>query len=109
MAISWYAVPGERASRPSARAGARDRDAADAEEPSRAARAGQRSFTLPPEAILIRRMHGIVAIVLHAAARGRRLGRDRRRVPHGDAPATALGQAEADFFARRGQTAGPAG
>jgi hypothetical protein len=59
-------------------------------------------FTLPPDAILIRRMHGIVAIVLGQLRAGADWGSIAAEYLHGEPPATALGQAEADFFARRG-------
>ena len=63
-------------------------------------------FTLPPEAILIRRMHGIVAVVLGQLRAGANWGAIAAEYLHGEAPATPLGQAEAEFLARRGRTAG---
>jgi hypothetical protein len=60
-------------------------------------------LTLPPEAILIRRMHGIVAIVLEQLRAGADWGAIAAEYLHGAAPATELGQAEADYFARRGR------
>ena len=60
-------------------------------------------FTVPPEAILIRRMHGIVSTVLHQLRAGADWGAIAGEYLHGAAPATALGEAEADFFARRGR------
>jgi predicted unusual protein kinase regulating ubiquinone biosynthesis (AarF/ABC1/UbiB family) len=62
MAIKWYAVPGERRFSPVDRR-ERDRERTDPEERA-AMRMQVNQFTLPPEAILIRRMHGIVAVVL---------------------------------------------
>src|SRR6185312_10108312 len=62
MAIKWYAVPGERRFSPDDRRD-RDRERPDSEERA-AMRMQVNQFTLPPEAILIRRMHGIVAVVL---------------------------------------------
>jgi hypothetical protein len=61
-------------------------------------------FTLPPESILIRRMHGIVAIVLDQLRAGANWGAIAAEYLHGEPPATPLGQAEADFFAGRGRT-----
>ena len=66
-------------------------------------------FTLPPEAVLIRRMHGIVAVVLGQLRAGADWGAIAAEYLHGEPPATPLGQAEADFFARRGRTAAAAG
>ena len=62
-------------------------------------------FTLPPEAILIRRMHGIVAVVLRQLQAGADWGAIAAEYLHGDPPATPLGRAEADFFSRAGATA----
>ena len=65
-------------------------------------------FTLPPEAILIRRMHGIVAVVLaNLSARaptGARSPRNTSRRANLD----AAGEAEAAFLARHGRTTGAA-
>ena len=63
-------------------------------------------FTLPPEAILIRRMHGIVAIVLGQLRAGADWGAIASEYFHGEPPATPLGEAEAAFFARRGRPTG---
>ena len=59
-------------------------------------------FTLPPESILIRRMHGIVAVVLEQLRAGADWGAIAAEYMHGASPATPLGRAEADFLARRG-------
>jgi hypothetical protein len=61
-------------------------------------------FTLPPEAILIRRLHGVVAVVLRQLRAGADWGAIAAEYLHGDPPATALGDAEAEFFSR-GQSA----
>jgi len=61
-------------------------------------------FTLPPDSILIRRMHGIVAVVLEQLRAGADWGAIAAEYLHCSEPATPLGQAEADFFARRGRT-----
>jgi hypothetical protein len=58
-------------------------------------------FTLPPEAILIRRMHGIVAVVLGQLRAGANWGAIAAEYLHGEAPATPLGEAEVEFLARR--------
>src|SRR5689334_11837974 len=104
MAIRWYAVPGQRRFSPMDRRG-RDRERPDAEERA-AIKVQVNQFTLPPEAILIRRMHGIVAVVLGQLRAGADWGAIAAEYLHGEAPATPLGQAEADFLARRGATAG---
>jgi predicted unusual protein kinase regulating ubiquinone biosynthesis (AarF/ABC1/UbiB family) len=102
MAIKWYAVPGERRFSPDGARRGRDRERPDSEE--RAAMKLQvNQLTLPPEAILIRRMHGIVAIVLEQLRAGADWGAIAAEYLHGAAPATELGQAEADYFARRGR------
>lgn len=106
-AIEWYAVPGEcRFSPEDARRG-RDRERPDNEQRA-AMRLQVNQFTLPPESILIRRMHGIVAVVLEKLRAGADWGAIAAEYLHGEPPATPLGQAEADFFARRGRTAGAA-
>src|SRR6476620_3309332 len=105
MAIRWYAVPGERRFSP-----ADARRDLDRERPDQEGRAAMRvqlnQFTLPPEAILIRRMHGIVAVVLGQLRAGADWGAIAAEYLHGEPPATLLGQAEAEFFAQRGRTAG---
>jgi hypothetical protein len=58
-------------------------------------------LTLPPESILIRRMHGIVAIVLGQLRAGADWGAIAAEYLHAEPSATPLGQAEADFLARR--------
>jgi predicted unusual protein kinase regulating ubiquinone biosynthesis (AarF/ABC1/UbiB family) len=99
-AIKWYAVPGERRFSPEDGGRGRDRERLD-EEQRAAMRMQVNQFTLPPEAILIRRMHGIVAVVLGQLRAGADWGAIAAEYLHGEAPATPLGQAEADFFARR--------
>ena len=54
-----------------------------------------------PTAILIRRMHGIVAIVLSQLRAGGDWGAIAAEYLHGDPPATPLGQAELEFFGTR--------
>jgi hypothetical protein len=60
-------------------------------------------FTLPPEAILIRRMHGIVAIVLGQLRAGADWGAIAAEYLDGEPASTPLGEAEAAFFGRRGR------
>ena len=55
-------------------------------------------FTLPPETVLIRRMHGIVGIVLWQLRAGADWGAIAGEYLHGEPPATTLGDAEAAFF-----------
>jgi predicted unusual protein kinase regulating ubiquinone biosynthesis (AarF/ABC1/UbiB family) len=102
LATKWYAVPGERRFSPTHERRGRDRERPDIEQ--RAAMKTQvNQFTVPPESILIRRMHGIVAIVLQQLRAGADWGAIAAEYLHGAPPATVLGQAEADFFARRGR------
>jgi predicted unusual protein kinase regulating ubiquinone biosynthesis (AarF/ABC1/UbiB family) len=97
MAIKWYAVPGTRRfSRDDARQG-RDRGRPDNEQRA-AIRVQIHQFTLPPEAILIRRMHAIVAVVLQQLGAGADWGAIAAEYLHGERRATQLGRAEADFF-----------
>ena len=56
-------------------------------------------FTVPPEAILIRRMHGVVAIVLRQLRAGADWGAIAAEYLNEAPPATPLGRAEADFLA----------
>jgi predicted unusual protein kinase regulating ubiquinone biosynthesis (AarF/ABC1/UbiB family) len=102
MAIRWYAIPGER------RFGTSDaRRDPDRERPDRDGRAAMRlqinQFTLPPEAILIRRMHGIVAVVLGQLRAGADWGAIAAEYLHGEPASTPLGEAEAAYLGRRGR------
>jgi predicted unusual protein kinase regulating ubiquinone biosynthesis (AarF/ABC1/UbiB family) len=103
MAIKWYAVLGQRRFSAERARPSRDRERLDAEE--RAAMKLQvNQFALPPESILIRRMHGIVAVVLQELRAGADWGAIAAEYLHGADPATPLGQAEADFLRfRRGR------
>jgi predicted unusual protein kinase regulating ubiquinone biosynthesis (AarF/ABC1/UbiB family) len=107
MAIKWYAVPGERRFAPDHARRGRERDRLDGEQRA-AMRLQINQFTLPPESILIRRMHGIVAVVLEQLRAGADWGAIAAEYLHGEPPATPLGQAEADFLARAGGRAGVA-
>ena len=99
-AIKWYAVPGERRFSGGSRHREHEPDRLDDEERA-AVRAQVDQFTVPPTAILIRRMHGIVAIVLSQLRAGGDWGAIAAEYLHGDPPATPLGQAELDFFGTR--------
>jgi predicted unusual protein kinase regulating ubiquinone biosynthesis (AarF/ABC1/UbiB family) len=99
MAIKWYAVPGQRRFSPKDAGRGRDRERPDSDERA-AMRTQVNQFTLPPDSILIRRMHGIVAVVLEQLQAGADWGAIAAEYLHQDPPATPLGQAEADFFAR---------
>jgi len=107
MAIKWYAVPGARrfgtnGSRP-------DGNRARPDSEQRAAMRMQvNQFTLPPESILIRRMHAIVAVVLEQLRAGADWGAIAAEYLHAAPRATSLGQAEADFLTRRGRRVGAA-
>jgi predicted unusual protein kinase regulating ubiquinone biosynthesis (AarF/ABC1/UbiB family) len=99
MATKWYAVPGYRRFEPDDERRRRDRERPDSDDRA-AMRTQVNQFTLPPEAILIRRMHGVVAIVLRQLRAGADWGAIAAEYLHGAPAATPLGQAEADFFAR---------
>jgi len=98
MATSWYAKPGfRRFGDPSGRRTGRDRP-----DPEQAAREREQvhQFALPPESLLIRRMHGIVAIVLGQLRAGADWGAIAAEYLHGATPATPLGELEAGAAAR---------
>jgi len=107
MAITWYAGPGERRFSPEGARRRRDRGHPDGEQRA-AMRMQINQFTLPPESILIRRMHGIVAVVLQQLRAGADWGAIAAEYLHRHEPATQLGSAEADFFAQGGRRAGAA-
>jgi predicted unusual protein kinase regulating ubiquinone biosynthesis (AarF/ABC1/UbiB family) len=97
MAVKWYAVPGERRFSPDDARQGRDRGRPGSEQRA-AMRVQINQFTLPPEAILIRRMHAIVAVVLQQLGAGADWGAIAAEYLHGEQDATQLGRAEADFF-----------
>lgn len=99
-AINWYAVPGARRFAGGDEHRASDRERLDDEQRS-AVKAQINQFAMPPDAILIRRMHGVVAIVLHTLRAGADWGAIAGEYLHGAPPATPLGEAEADFLAHR--------
>jgi predicted unusual protein kinase regulating ubiquinone biosynthesis (AarF/ABC1/UbiB family) len=100
-AIKWYAVPGHRRfSGGSSRRG-HDRERSDADQQS-SIKNQVNQFTVPPDAILIRRMHGVVGIVLHNLRAGADWGAIAAEYLHGEPPATTLGRQEAEYLRRRG-------
>jgi predicted unusual protein kinase regulating ubiquinone biosynthesis (AarF/ABC1/UbiB family) len=107
MAIKWYAVPGMRRFGIDGDRRGRDRTPPDSEQRA-AMRIQVNQFTLPPESILIRRMHAIVAVVLDQLRAGADWGAIAAEYLHAAPPATPLGEAEADFLAGRGRRAGAA-
>jgi predicted unusual protein kinase regulating ubiquinone biosynthesis (AarF/ABC1/UbiB family) len=99
-ATRWYAVPGEHRFSPDHEARGRDREHPDDEQRA-AMRTQVNQFTVPPDSVLIRRMHGIVGIVLGQLRAGADWGAIAAEYLHGEAAATPLGRGEAEFLARR--------
>jgi predicted unusual protein kinase regulating ubiquinone biosynthesis (AarF/ABC1/UbiB family) len=100
-ATRWYTVPGQH--RFSGDHGRRGRERPPVDEERQAQVKDQLSrFTLPAETALIRRMHAIVAVVLGQLRAGADWGAIAAEYLHGEPPATALGEAEAEYFATRG-------
>ena len=98
-AVGWYARPGFRRFSPDS-AGERHPDRPRPDAAQRAAGKEQvNQFTLPPDAVLIRRMHGIVAVVMGQLRAGADWGAIAAEYLHDGPPATELGEAEAAFFA----------
>src|SRR5215212_8189602 len=95
-------LPPDRADLVDADRRGRDRTRPDGEERA-AMRVQINQFTLPPDSILIRRMHAIVAVVLEQLRAGADWGAIAAEYLHAEPPATALGQAERDFLDRRGR------
>jgi hypothetical protein len=102
-ATRWYAVPGVRRFSPDRTRDGRERERPEGEE-REAIRAQVNQFTVPPDSILIRRMHGVVGIVLTQLRAGADWGAIAAEYLHGEPPATALGHAEAEFLVGRGRT-----
>jgi predicted unusual protein kinase regulating ubiquinone biosynthesis (AarF/ABC1/UbiB family) len=96
-ATRWYALPGKRRLSPERRR-PRDAEPGDAQpgdaEREAAFREQAGRFTLPPETILIRRMHALVAIVLTRLRASADWGGIAAEYLHGEPPATELGHAE---------------
>ncbi len=100
-ATRWYAVPGVR--RFDGEFGGRDRERPRLDEARRDAVKDQfGAFTLPPETVLIRRMHTIVGAVLGQLRAEADWGAIAAEYLYGDPPATPLGEAEAEYFAHPG-------
>ncbi len=106
-ATGWYALPGQRrfaaadpgnGGQPAPAAHGHERGG---HERGGAAREQVNQLTLPPEAILIRRMHGVVAAVLETLRAGADWGAIAAEYLHGEPPATELGRLEAAFYAAR--------
>jgi len=108
FAIGWYAIPGGRRFSPDNRRGPSDREPRDAAQRA-ASRDQVNQFTLPPESMLIRRMHGLVAVVMSQLRAGADWGAIAAEYLQGDPPATDLGRAEAEFFSGRRRRTAPAG
>ncbi len=101
-AIKWYAVPGPRRFGATHERRGRDQEQPDSEQRA-AIKTQVNQFTVPPDAMLIRRMHGVVAIVLQRLRAGADWGAIAAEYLHKTPPATPLGQAEADFLSDRGR------
>jgi predicted unusual protein kinase regulating ubiquinone biosynthesis (AarF/ABC1/UbiB family) len=91
-ATRWYAVPGGDWLSAQHRA-RRQREEGDEDLREQAGR-----FTLPPETILIRRMHALVAVVLGRLKASADWGAIAAEYLHREPPATTLGREEAAFF-----------
>ncbi len=98
-ATQWYAVPGERRFTGERPQRERERRPADSERQDEV-KDQLSQFTLPAETILIRRMHTIIHAVLVQLRAGADWGAIAAEYLHGEPPATALGEAEAEYFAR---------
>jgi predicted unusual protein kinase regulating ubiquinone biosynthesis (AarF/ABC1/UbiB family) len=99
-AIKWYAVPGPRRFDGNHARREPNPELSDGDQRA-AARAQVNQFTVPPDSVLIRRMHAMVGIVLQQLEAGADWGAIAAEYLHGAPPATALGEAEVAFFARR--------
>jgi predicted unusual protein kinase regulating ubiquinone biosynthesis (AarF/ABC1/UbiB family) len=106
-ATRWYAVPGQRrfADIGDEHEGERRPVEGEPGRPDEEKRAEFRNqvnqFTLPPDAVLIRRMHGVVAVVLQNLRAGADWGAIAGEYLHREPPATELGRQEAQFLAAR--------
>jgi predicted unusual protein kinase regulating ubiquinone biosynthesis (AarF/ABC1/UbiB family) len=100
MAVGWYAIPGFRRFSPDDHRREGRRESRDPEERA-AMRAQVNQFALPPETVLIRRMHGIVAVVLGQLRAGADWGAIAGEYLRDGPPATALGEAEAAWRGSR--------
>ncbi|MFA4928900.1 MAG: AarF/ABC1/UbiB kinase family protein [Patulibacter sp.] len=104
MTTGWYARPGVRRLAPD-----NAREHGIGERSDREQRAAIREqvnqFEIPPEAILVRRMHGIVAVVLGQLRAEADWGGIAAEYLDGADPVTPLGVAEAEYLAARRGTA----
>jgi predicted unusual protein kinase regulating ubiquinone biosynthesis (AarF/ABC1/UbiB family) len=100
-AVKWYAVPRYRrfSAGTERRGGERDRPEPEQRDEIRNQ---VNQFTIPPESILIRRMHAMVVVVLQSLRAGADWGAIAAEYLHGEPPATPLGEAEAEFRKRLG-------
>jgi hypothetical protein len=96
-------VPGQHRFSPDRSRRGRERERPEAEERA-AIRTQVNQFTVPPDSILIRRMHGVVGIVLEQLRAGADWGAIAAEYLYGEPPATPLGEAEARFFLGHGRT-----
>jgi predicted unusual protein kinase regulating ubiquinone biosynthesis (AarF/ABC1/UbiB family) len=98
MALGWYALPGFRRFGDDVGRGRRRRRERPADEQRAEQRTQANQFTLPPESLLIRRMHGVVAIVLGQLHAGADWGAIAAEYLDDDAAsATPLGEQEAGY------------
>jgi predicted unusual protein kinase regulating ubiquinone biosynthesis (AarF/ABC1/UbiB family) len=99
-ATRWYAVPGVRrfTGEEGGRTGERQPIGPGPQDDTKQQ---LNEFTLPPETILIRRMHVIVAAVLGQLRAGADWGAIAAEYLYGEPAATPLGESEAAYFARR--------
>jgi predicted unusual protein kinase regulating ubiquinone biosynthesis (AarF/ABC1/UbiB family) len=105
MATKWYAVPGWRRFSPDGAGRPPRPDAPDADQRAEI-RQQVNQFTVPADAVLLRRMHGMVAVVLQQLRAGADWGAIAAEYLHGAPAATPLGEAEAGFLAPRGPRSG---
>ena len=99
-ATRWYAVPGERRFGTGGRQ--RERERPGPEERAEI-RNQVNQFAVPPQSVLIRRMHAMVAVVLRSLRAGADWGAIAAEYLHGAAPSTELGRAETEYLAARGR------
>lgn len=100
-ATRWYAVPRERRFGSSRQRRDGDHNGRPDAEQRAAMRSQLEQFTVPPESILIRRMHGVVVTVLLQLRAGANWGAIAGEYLHGEPPATPLGESEAAYLSRR--------
>jgi len=101
-AVEWYAVPGDRRFSDGDHARERNRERPDRDQAA-TIKDQANQFAVPPEAILIRRMHGLVASALNNLRAGADWGAIAAEYLHGEPAATEQGRQEAEFLARHGR------